>query len=311
MHGGGGRVAEAAVLHKGPTPLALLPAGVPSHQQAEAVHLGEAGCFHAPTVMPKVTSADGLYPETVPGAEPVEGALARTQAVFEFRANGVSDTVKYVWGLDRTPPSEPTDETPVKGGSVKQKITPLTPGPHTLYVRAYDVGGNPGPVYPYRFYVKSPGVTDKPGDLNGDGQPDMLAVDGSANLRLYGGTGNGAVATMVPLSSGGGWNGARMTHRGDWDEDLYEDLVTLRGGKLWFYPNDGQGEFTDDTRQEVEILGESETGGVTSTADIDQIVSVGNITNYSEADYPDFVGSSGTNSGSCRGTSARLSNRAI
>jgi hypothetical protein len=255
---------------------------------------GAAGCRfgfdpQAPTVMPKVTSADGLYPETVPGAEPVEGALARTQAVFEFGANGVSDTVKYVWGLDRTPPSEPTDETPVKGGSVKQKITPLTPGPHTLYVRAYDAGGNPGPIYPYRFYVKSPGVTDKPGDLNGDGQPDMLAVDGSDNLRLYGGTGNGAVATMVPLSSGGGWNGARLTHRGDWDEDLYEDLVALRGGKLWFYPNDGQGEFTDDTRQEVSILGESETGGVTSTADIDQIVSVGNITNDSEADYPDFV----------------------
>lgn len=256
--------------------------------------MGAAGCRfgfdpQAPTVMPKVTSADGLYPETPPGDEPVEGALARTEAVFEFSANGVTDTVRYTWGLDRTPPSMPTDDTPVKGGSVKQRITPLTPGPHTLYVRAYDVGGNPGPVYPYRFYVKSPGVTDKPGDVNGDGQPDMLAVDGADNLRLYGGTGSGAVATMVPLSSGGGWSGARLTHRGDWDEDLYEDLVALRDGKLWFYPNNGQGEFTDDTRQEVAVLGDAETGGVTNTTEIDQIVSVGDITNDSEASYPDFV----------------------
>ncbi|MGW5132816.1 FG-GAP repeat domain-containing protein [Streptomyces sp. NPDC004135] len=260
--------------------------------------LGAAGCRfgfdpQAPTVMPKVTSADGLYPETPPGDEPVEGALARTEAVFEFSANGVTDTVRYTWGLDRTPPSEPTDEKPVKGGSVKQKVTPLTPGPHTLYVRAYDVGGNPGPVYPYRFYVKSPGVTDRPGDVNGDGRPDMLAVDGSDNLRLYGGTGSGAAATMVPLSSGGGWSGALLTHRGDWDEDLYEDLVAHRDGKVWFYPNNGQGEFTEDTRQEVTVLDDAESGGVTSTADIDQIVSLGNITNDSEAGYPDFVAITG------------------
>ncbi len=39
--------------------------------------------------MPTVGSQDDLYPETKPDTEPVEGALARTEGVFEFGANGV------------------------------------------------------------------------------------------------------------------------------------------------------------------------------------------------------------------------------
>jgi hypothetical protein len=243
----------------------------------------------APTVMPLVGTKDGLYPETTADMEPVEGALARTEGVFEFKANGVSDTTEYRWGLDRTPPSNSVKPT-AKGGSVEQKVTPLTPGPHTLYVRLVDAGGNVGPVYPYRFYVKSPGVTDKPGDVNGDGMPDMFAVDGTDNLRLYGGTGNGAVATMIPLSSSGGWNGSLLTHRGDWTDDFYEDLVARHSdGKLYLYPNNGQGEFTADTREEVYVYPDAETELSTDPATIKQIVSVGDVTADSDASYPDFV----------------------
>ncbi|NEY32006.1 DNRLRE domain-containing protein [Streptomyces sp. PRKS01-65] len=255
---------------------------------------GASGCRFgfdpdAPTVMPSVATADGQYPETTAASGPVEGALARTEGEFEFGANGVTDTVEYLWGLDRTPPSNSVKPA-VKGGSVKQKITPLTPGPHTLYVRSVDAGGNPGPVYPYRFYVKSPGVMDKPGDVNGDGNPDLFAVDGSNNLRLYGGTGGGRVATMIPLGSGGGWGGALLTHRGDWTEDFYEDLVARRSdGKLWLYPNNGQGEFTEDTKQQVYVFPDPETDVATDTAAIRQIVSVGDITPNAEAYNPDFV----------------------
>ncbi|MGY4739605.1 VCBS repeat-containing protein [Streptomyces sp. ATMOS53] len=243
----------------------------------------------APTVMPTVDSKDDLYPETTPDIEPVEGALARTEGVFEFGANGVSDTAEYLYGLDRTPPSSSAKPT-TKGGPAQARITPLTPGPHTLYVRSVDAAKNPGPIYPYRFYVKSPGVTDKPGDVNGDGMPDLFAVDGSNNLRLYGGTGSGKVDTMIPLSSGGGWNGALLTHRGDWSLDFYEDLVARRSdGKLWLYPNNGQGEFTEDTKQEVYVFPDPETEVATDTAAIKQIVSVGDITPDSELQNPDFV----------------------
>ncbi|MFK4107997.1 FG-GAP repeat domain-containing protein [Streptomyces sp. NPDC002176] len=255
---------------------------------------GASGCRFgfdpkAPTVMPKVSSKDGLFPETTPDGEPVEGALARTEGQFEFGANGETGATDYLYGLDRTPPSTSAKPTS-KGGPATARLTPLTPGPHTLYVRIVDAGGNMGPVYPYRFYVKSPGVMDKPGDVNGDGAPDFFAVDEPGNLRLYGGTGNGAMATMVPLSSSGGWSGALLTHRGDWTEDFYEDLVARRpDGKLWLYPNNGLGEFTEDTKQEVYFFADPETGAVIDPATIRQIVSVGDITPDSESTNPDFV----------------------
>ncbi|RZU25081.1 VCBS repeat-containing protein [Streptomyces sp. BK239] len=255
---------------------------------------GAPGCRfgfdpNAPTVMPVVDSKDDLYPETTADMEPVEGALSRTKGVFEFGANGVADTVDYLYGLDRTPPNV-SAKPAAKGGKATAEITPLTPGPHTLYVRMVDAGGNPGPVYPYRFYVKSPGVTDKPGDVNGDGLPDMFAIDGADNLRLYGGTGAGKVATMLPLSSGGGWGGSLLTHRGDWTEDFYEDLVARRSdGKLYLYPNNGQGEFTDDTKQEVYVFPDPETEVAIDPATIKQIVSVGDITPDAESANPDFV----------------------
>ncbi|MFD3714828.1 FG-GAP repeat domain-containing protein [Streptomyces sp. NPDC058677] len=244
----------------------------------------------APAVMPLVGTKDGLYPETTADMEPVEGALSRTEGLFEFKANGVSDTTEYRWGLDRTPPSNSVKPA-AKGGSVEQKVTPPTPGPHTLYVRLVDAAGNVGPIYPYRFYVKSPGVMDKPGDLNGDGLPDMVAVDGTDNLRLYGGTGNGTHATMIPLSSGGGWRGSLLTHRGDWTDDFYEDLVARHSdGTLWLYPNSGgQGEFTADNREQVYVYPDEETEQATDPATIKQIVSVGDITADSDARYPDFV----------------------
>ncbi|MER6134471.1 VCBS repeat-containing protein [Streptomyces sp. NPDC001815] len=244
---------------------------------------------NAPTVMPTVTSEDGLFPETTAGAEPVEGALARTKGMFEFGANGVADTTKYLYDLDRTPPSKEARPA-AKGGPATAPVTPLTPGPHTLYVRMVDAGGNPGPVYPYRFYVKSPGTLDKPGDVNGDGDPDLFAVDGTGNLLLYGGTGGGHITTTLPLSSAGGWNGALLTHHGDWTSDFYEDLVARRSdGKLWLYPNNGQGEFTEDTKQEVYFFPDQETEVAINPAAIKQIVSVGDITQDSEEPHPDFV----------------------
>jgi hypothetical protein len=256
--------------------------------------LGAAGCRfgfdpNAPTVMPTVTSQDGLFPETSADMQPVEGAPARTEGVFAFGANGVSDTAKYLYDLDRTPPSKEAKPA-AKGGSATAAVTPLTPGPHTLYVRMVDAGGNSGPVYPYRFYVRSPGVADKPSDVNGDGTPDFFAVDGSNNLRLYGGTGGGQVATMLPLSSNGGWGGALLTHRGDWTSDFYEDLVARRSdGKLWLYPNNGLGEFTEDTKQEVYFFPDPETDTAIDPATIKQIVSVGDITPDNESSNPDFV----------------------
>ncbi|WP_236239995.1 DNRLRE domain-containing protein [Streptomyces sp. CC228A] len=237
----------------------------------------------APAVPPLVKSADGLYPEDA------DGALARTTGKFTFEANGVTDVTRYKYALDRVPPDS-TATPSVKGGSVTVSVTPLTPGPHTLYVQSFDAAGSPGPTYPYRFYVGSPGVMDKPGDVNGDGVPDMLSVDYQDNLRLYGGIGGGELAVGIPQTATGDWSGALVTHRGDWTEDFYEDVVARKAdGKLWLYPNSGIGEFSEDTKQEVYVFPDPETGTATDPAKIRQIVSVGDITPDSESYNPDFV----------------------
>ncbi|MFI6727961.1 VCBS repeat-containing protein [Streptomyces atratus] len=237
----------------------------------------------APSVMPTVTSVGDVFPEGT------EGALARTEGEFVFGAGGENDIVEYKWGLDSTPPNNSVKPA-VAGGDASAKLTPLTPGPHTLYLQAFDAGKNAGPVYPYKFYAKSPGVVDKPGDVNGDGLPDMFAADGNSRLRLYGGTGNGVVATMIEQGSATGWGGALLTHRGDWTEDFYEDLVARRSdGKLWLYPNNGLGEFTDDTRQEIYFFADPETDLALDPGTITQIVSLGDVSTGEESSNPDFV----------------------
>ncbi|GAA3375456.1 VCBS repeat-containing protein [Streptomyces sannanensis] len=246
---------------------------------------GASGCRFGfdpagPTVMPTVSSTD--YPENT------EGALARTPGNFTLGSGGVADVTKYKYSLDRTPPITEAKPTSA-GGGVTVSVTPLTPGPHTLYVQSFDAAGNPGLIYPYRFYVKSLGIADKPGDVNGDGMPDFFAVTGGNNLLLYGGTGNGAVATNVVLSSNGSWDGALLTHRGDWTEDGYEDLVVRKSdGKLYYYPNDGIGQFTEDTKQEVIIFPDAEDN-LLDPATIKQIISVGDLTPDTEGYTPDFV----------------------
>ncbi|MFE4385817.1 FG-GAP repeat domain-containing protein [Streptomyces sp. NPDC056844] len=237
----------------------------------------------APSKMPTVKSVNDLYPEDT------EGALARTEGEFTFGAAGEKDIAEYRWSLDRTPPSTVAKPATI-GGDASAKLTPLTPGPHTLYVQAVDVGKNFGPVYPYKFYAKSPGVVDKPGDVNGDGMPDLFAVNASSDLHLYGGTGNGALSVTTPVVANGSWAGSLLTHRGDWTEDLYEDLVARKSdGSLWLYPNDGQGAFTEDTKRQVYFFEDSETGLTLDPATIKQIVSVGDITPSEESNNPDFV----------------------
>ncbi|MEU8773381.1 FG-GAP-like repeat-containing protein [Streptomyces sp. NPDC048606] len=79
-----------------------------------------------------------------------------------------------------------------------------------------------------------------PGDLNGDNKPDLVAVDDAGKLLLYPGTGTGALGAPVVIGSGG-WSGASVSHRGDWNGDGMEDVVARVGGELRVYPNLGNG----------------------------------------------------------------------
>ncbi|MFJ7955642.1 FG-GAP-like repeat-containing protein [Streptomyces sp. NPDC096319] len=94
-----------------------------------------------------------------------------------------------------------------------------------------------------------------PGDLTGDLCPDMLAVRKDDTLRLYPGAGRGRFGSSRVIGSGPEWNGAIVSHRGDWDGDGDEDVVARKGEELVFHRNKGNGDLEDGVVMRV-----SETG---------------------------------------------------
>ncbi|MFB7516365.1 S8 family serine peptidase [Streptomyces sp. NPDC056144] len=86
----------------------------------------------------------------------------------------------------------------------------------------------------------APSAPAVPGDMTGDGKPDLVAIEDTGKLWLYPGTGTGGLGVRILIGTGG-WSGASIAHRGDWTGDKKEDLVAVVGGDLYVYPNTGNG----------------------------------------------------------------------
>lgn len=117
-----------------------------------------------------------------------------------------------------------------------------------------------------------------PGDMDGDGRPDMVAIDAAGKLRLYRGNGDGDVSDTPDVIGSGGWSGASVTHRGDWTGDGLEDIVARVGSELRVYPGRLNGHPGAPTP-----IG-------TGFASDAQVVSVGDVTGDG---HPDLVVSTG------------------
>jgi hypothetical protein len=83
-----------------------------------------------------------------------------------------------------------------------------------------------------------------PGDFNGDTRADLIASDNSGRLWLYAGAGNGRLSGRTLLGASG-WNSmSQLVVPGDFNGDTTPDLLARdSAGKLWLYPNNGNGGF--------------------------------------------------------------------
>ncbi|MFD9791998.1 FG-GAP-like repeat-containing protein [Streptomyces sp. NPDC059070] len=197
--------------------------------------------FTRPAERPKVSSEQ--YPEDK------AGAAARTPGVFVLDANGIADVESFQYSLnhDFTTGSKPaTVKADKLGGTAQAKLTPFKWGANTLYVRSADGAGNLSDTYKYAFKTGS-SHADPEGDMNGDGSTDVFTIDGD-KLSRHPGNGKGGFGDAKVF--GGGWSGGKLSHRGDWTGDGYEDLLALLPldpKNLRLYPGDGMGDFQATT----------------------------------------------------------------
>ncbi|WP_405493071.1 LamG-like jellyroll fold domain-containing protein [Streptomyces sp. NBC_00096] len=164
----------------------------------------------------------------------------------------------FVWRLDSQPTAQVGTTVGLTGtdagGVASAKLTvPVTAwGVHTLYVAAVDKAGNLSqtPVG-YTYTVPwNPDTKITPGDIGGDGIPDLLATTRTGDLLLLPGNTDAAqpvapvqsgpvsepttpaggpvtVATAAQSPDGTGWNNYLIAHRGNLHGSDVDDLIAF------------------------------------------------------------------------------------
>ncbi|GAA2250027.1 hypothetical protein GCM10010145_16750 [Streptomyces ruber] len=185
--------------------------------------------------------------------------------------------------------TQTTDDAGNPVGTVTLTLKPPNAGPNALLVYARDAVGNQSERADYVFYLPPSETADGPGDVGGDGIPDLLTINASGNLRSYPGIEEGELYTSLAagytsdgkLNPPGHWydpatgKAALITKYGDaYPGDGITDLFARTpDGGFWLYPGDGYGSFDVDERLRVRL-----PAGTPDPAKWLQIKAVGDVT---------------------------------
>ncbi|MFJ6936921.1 VCBS repeat-containing protein [Streptomyces sp. NPDC101132] len=186
-----------------------------------------------------------VFPDGADGW-PVGTGSVRTKGRFTFSASGIKDVAKYEYWSDWDPDRK-TVKPDAEGGTAYADLTPTKAGSHYVYARSYDDAGNRSDIAAYLFYVNGPAAKDKPGDINGDSIGDLWGTDKDGKLHRFYGVADGSLVEATTLASEADWSADKITHRDDWTDDGFVDLVALRKDsatsthRLWLHPNTGWG----------------------------------------------------------------------
>lgn len=180
-----------------------------------------------------------------------------------------SGMASFLWQLDSPPTAADGQSASLTGTDSQGRSTATIPVPindwgvHTLYVAGVDKAGNISTAPSgYTFTVPwNPSTTVEPGDISGDGVPDLLATTKTGDLDLIPGnldpaqaagpvqsgpvtgtapavTGPVTVATAGDSPDGTGWNTYLIAHRGNLHGADVDDLFAYKGGRLYVIKND-------------------------------------------------------------------------
>ncbi|QMU75730.1 LamG domain-containing protein [Streptacidiphilus sp. PB12-B1b] len=227
-----------------------------------------------PPTIPAITVDPDFPPLGSPSPNPLVYAGPTTSTSFTVTASDPEPTTTcdrltcdssgidhFIYALDSIPvPGSSTSSTGTltagtknADGSVNTSTT-LTGikianwGTHTLYVKAVDKAGNASQdAASYTFYAPwNPAMKVAPGDLDGDGVPDLLGTTNTGDLVLIPGDSNpssSAAILSTPAQSpdGTAWTNYQVAHRGSLTGNTWDDLFALRTGSaksLYIYKND-------------------------------------------------------------------------
>ncbi|MDF9278207.1 Ig-like domain-containing protein [Arthrobacter sp. EH-1B-1] len=236
------------------------------------------------TTVTTVAAADGSYslvPTTalLPGPNRIAARIPATETAPALDSGVLAitvDTAAPATTLTSTPSNPSADTTPAftftgeasatfecqllpSNATFRACTSPHTydqqlAGNYTFNVRATDVAGNTGANATFAWRIGAtttppppppPAGTAEQKDMNGDGNPDIVARDSSGRLYLYPSTATGGFGARVLIGTGWGSMNA-ILQPGDFNGDRHSDIMARdTSGRLWLYAGTGTGRITN------------------------------------------------------------------